>query len=388
MQDEEIKTFLSKKRIHLFEDEEVFNVLETKKPYVLNKLMLLKVFIVYAFIVLLLIFLGFILNFLAVFALGLIVLAGAAFLDFSIYELKESRSSQFCLITSLGIRRNQKLISWEKVKDIQKSMDDRENKLTFLIPPRVLDSDAILSDKSGRLNWEGDFNKETLYNLILPHWTEHSPETKLKNLSSKLELSYKLSASKTLEATHQLKGMFNALDISVNFNKNIPFQSLKSSIVLPQNIKSHLSIMLKASPSLFKQSTGVDEIKFGKQIQSSHPAVFEQLFTKSVMQRLEQLRNLGTVNWSFGKSLKRKRHQPLSSSIQDAEDVLDTGLLQTNQQPTDYETLEGEHHSTLEFNGILNPNFEEDISKAAEFVELSMELSVLLAEGLKGIKDQ
>lgn len=305
----------------------------------------------------------------------------------------------FCLITSRGIRLEKEIVPWDAVYSIRKqNFTPSKQTLVFQLSP--LHKEPIVEDLNVRSTQSdqnhiilgGKYNAAELYNLIFPHWDKCSPNSKLKSFHSKLKETYQLTDTKTAENEPYLTGKYKTLKLSTDFGNSFPFKPFNLTVQLPKSITTYLNITHETITTKLKEKVGVKDLKIGHskmddsyRFLSSHPTQFQQLFTEDVINRFVQLTKLGSINCSFGKQLKRTRLSPLKSNMQETEDVLDTGLLNIENQQTGQSQLEGEAADTLEFNGILNPNFEDDVNKVTEFMTLSLELSLILAEGLKEI---
>jgi len=350
----------------------------------------------------LVLFLFFMFLVLFAFDLGISIISGVVvvcllFITYFFYENKEPNSSKpYGLISTMGIRTGREVIPWQSVFDIKiKPLNDKLFLLFDLIPNQnqyelqnVNTSNSFQS--TGFIFLGGDYNAEELQQRVLAYWEPVSPESQLQQLSNELLINYKLT-EKRENTYYLLEGSTKNLGVSFSFDSSFPFEKVKTTIKLPKPIPAFLNIRPETTSTKFKQRISGKDIQTGNPniddwylFESSQPAQLQELLSGDLLLRFERLLSLGTVDWSFGKSIKQKRIKT-KASAQDSEDVLDTQFLQTStqetSQSTDFPLLD-----TLEFKGKLHTQFMDNPLNAVEYTELCLEFSVLFGESLLQLK--
>jgi len=391
---ESTNVFLAEQNIVLLKDEKILNVLRIKDSYLPGQdqsaIIIAISFTIGALT-------GFMISITIGIIMGLIALLIGFFIDNLSYQKVEPHI--FGLITTKGIRTKlTPFLSWDKVYHIRKYRDQNFKYLIFDLVEHPKGTDSLTPSNYRTYQtpffifWAGEY--EAIYNNFIPYWEPHDPRQKpLKPIRDFLSTTYQLEEYHRTEKQVTYLSKQDSFEVLCSFSKRMPFKQLNANITLDHPITAYLNIQPETRASKLKRSIGFDDILIGDrsldeqfQFHGSHITELKELFTDEVIGVFRRLTKLGTVEWLFGKPVKQKRLQTPTSGIQDTEDVLDTSLLKTEDPKTDYKITDEKTYNKLEFNGILNPNFEEDVDKATEFVELSMKLSLLLAEGLKEMK--
>jgi len=315
-------------------------------------------------------------------------------------QSKDSDYIPFAVITSEGIRIAGRFIPWGLVFHAKIRYLEGKRYLLFDLTSNF----NLYELQNHNLNQSfstkrfifiaGKYDADLLQQKILPYWEPQSPDHKFGDLVNQLGETYNLT-SNTTKTKRQLLGDYRNLSISFSYDKSFPIAAVATSIHLPKPITVYLNITQETSISILKQQIGIKDVQVGDQtlddrflFESSHPTQLKQLFTEEVLQRFKRLTQLGTFSWTFGKPLKSKRLKTERSAFEDSEDVLDTSLLQQEEQTTELELTDTATYDRLEFKGILHQDSENDPEKAMEFVELSLELSVLFGESLNEFKNE
>lgn len=303
----------------------------------------------------------------------------------------------FCLITTEGIRlKYRPIIPWKDLYDIDFRYLNGQNILMFHLSHRkeniTLTNLVILKSRffSNTIMLGTDNDAEAIYKELFPYWSPNAPKTKLKQVGAQLSERYGLSEETATNSQFRFAGHHNNLPVKIAYDRSFPFKKAKSVVKLQKPIPFHLSISKETVRSVVEQHVGIKDIQIGHtdldknyHFQSSHPDLLQQLFSPEVIDLFERIAALGTVAWSFGAPFQLKKLNTNSSTVFDSEDILDTNLLNIEDQPT--HNIEDNAHDTLEFQGILNPSFESYPDKAVEFVELGTELSILISEKVEAI---
>lgn len=305
------------------------------------------------------------------------------------------RPKPYILISSEGIRTNKEFTPWESVHEIGYRLRSNKQILAFYL---TYDHDdyAIQKLNLGKsyslpntIFLGGSYNTDMLLSKITPYWKPMAPKSKLKEIGVQLSKKYTLTEITTKEDRIKFYGDYKNLKISFDYKDSLPFETIKLSIQLPNPIPFYMEINEETTLSTIKRKLGQLDIQVGwmkvdqdYQFKCSHPEILEQLFTPELARLLERLKPLGIVVWNFGRPSKQEKLKTLSSSIHDTEDVLDVGLINTEKENLPKYKLEDHTHDNLEFIGLLHPNDKDNLVKTKEFVELGVDLSILMSEQL------
>jgi len=360
-----VSKFLSENRQTLEKGEEVFYFSDKIKPNTSN-------WINWSLFILIPIC---ILGFLGTIHIMLSASIGIAIIFFFAFIASYLSPNQFHLITSNGIRIKKGLIPWSTVQKISFYGSSDSRQLVF----QLLDS-FDSGNEVDSIILPGTYNAIQLHQQILPFWESKAPIKKLSELSEKLATKYKISSEKTRKANSVLSGDYRQLELYLEFNNSFPFKQVKTMIVLPDELNFFLHLATRNQVRNFKDlQIGDPEFDARYKFDCSQIALVQQLLADSRKEQFSKLHELGTVIYSFGKLSKRISLKTMQSSSNETEEILDADLTKANH----LDSHSPKPEKTLKFNGILHPEFKNDPQKTIEFVELGMELSVLLAEGIK-----
>ncbi len=309
--------------------------------------------------------------------------------EFKFPKANPKHSSTFGLITTNGIRIKEKFIPWELVHEINRVFFKGRPFLIFNLSPQYYD---FLSQNIYNSTYTSKFvflghlnNSDRLFKEFTPFWKPKSPGQQLKNLAQQLKDSYQLRDVPTLE--HTLEGNYKKLGIQCSFNYSFPVEEMKIRVLLPKKIRAFLKIARETDGTRITQAIGGKDIQIGHPtidktclFESSHPIQLQQFFTLEVKSILEQLLELGRVNFDLGEPIKQKRLKN-KQRVKEDEGVLDTGMLLTEIDTVRAGEIEKiPYVIQAAFTGTVLEPLRDNPEDVVTFIELCLEFTVLLAE--------